>query len=180
MPWTDEITPQQWEEWMKLARKLSGVKKQATSLGYEDYAAQAIEKLIQQPTRPNNIEGWLALTINRQYIDRFRKIQARGGASNRDLSDEEWEQEMAFYAVGGPSGFFQKQESVAEVLAVLTDKEREIIRLFFGIGMNHGLTLEEIGAKFNLTRERVRQIKEKAIRRLKHTSRSKILKTYLG
>ncbi len=51
---------------------------------------------------------------------------------------------------------------------------------FFGIGMNHGLTLEEIGAKFNLTRERVRQIKEKAIRRLRHTSRNKLLKAYLG
>jgi RNA polymerase primary sigma factor len=46
--------------------------------------------------------------------------------------------------------------------------------------MNHGLTLEEIGAKFNLTRERVRQIKEKAIRRLRHTSRNKLLKSYLG
>jgi RNA polymerase primary sigma factor len=46
--------------------------------------------------------------------------------------------------------------------------------------MNHGLTLEEIGAKFNLTRERVRQIKEKAIRRLKHTARSRLLKAYLG
>ena len=58
--------------------------------------------------------------------------------------------------------------------------EREIVKLFFGIGLTHGLTLEEIGSKFELTRERVRQIKEKAIRRLKHTSRSKILKTYLG
>ncbi|MFM7767704.1 MAG: sigma-70 family RNA polymerase sigma factor, partial [Bacteroidota bacterium] len=65
-------------------------------------------------------------------------------------------------------------------LSTLTEREREVIRLFFGIGMAHGLTLEEIGAKFDLTRERVRQIKEKAIRRLKHTSRSKILKTYLG
>ena len=66
------------------------------------------------------------------------------------------------------------------VMAESLQKEREIIRLFFGIGMNHGLTLEEIGAKFNLTRERVRQIKEKAIRRLRHTSRNKLLKTYLG
>jgi RNA polymerase primary sigma factor len=55
-----------------------------------------------------------------------------------------------------------------------------VINLYFGIGMNHGLTLDEIGAKFDLTRERVRQIKEKAIRRLKHTSRSKLLKAYLG
>jgi len=65
-------------------------------------------------------------------------------------------------------------------LSTLTDKERDVINLYYGIGMNHGLTLEEIGAKFNLTRERVRQIKEKAIRRLKHTSRSRLLKAYLG
>ncbi len=65
-------------------------------------------------------------------------------------------------------------------LATLTKKERDVINLYYGIGMPHGLTLEEIGAKFDLTRERVRQIKEKAIRRLKHTSRSKLLKSYLG
>jgi RNA polymerase primary sigma factor len=65
-------------------------------------------------------------------------------------------------------------------LATLTEKERDVINLYYGIGMTHGLTLEEIGAKFDLTRERVRQIKEKAIRRLKHTSRSKLLKAYLG
>jgi RNA polymerase primary sigma factor len=72
------------------------------------------------------------------------------------------------------------QREIERSLSTLTDKEREIIRLFFGIGMNHGLTLEEIGSKFNLTRERVRQIKEKAIRRLRHTSRNKLLKSYLG
>jgi len=65
-------------------------------------------------------------------------------------------------------------------LSTLTDKERDVINLYFGLGMNHGLTLEEIAVKFDLTRERVRQIKEKAIRRLKHTSRSKLLKAYLG
>lgn len=65
-------------------------------------------------------------------------------------------------------------------LASLSDKEREVINMYYGIGMSHSLTLEEIGAKFDLTRERVRQIKEKAIRRLKHTSRSRLLKAYLG
>ncbi len=65
-------------------------------------------------------------------------------------------------------------------LATLSEKERDVINLYYGIGMNHGLTLEEIGAKFDLTRERVRQIKEKAIRRLKHNSRSRLLKAYLG
>ncbi len=72
------------------------------------------------------------------------------------------------------------QREIDRSLSTLTEREREVIKLFFGIGMNHGLTLEEIGAKFDLTRERVRQIKEKAIRRLRHKSRSKLLKAYLG
>ena len=72
------------------------------------------------------------------------------------------------------------QKEIERSLSTLTEKERHVVKYFFGIGMNHGLTLEEIGAKFDLTRERVRQIKEKAIRRLRHTSRSKLLKAYLG
>jgi RNA polymerase primary sigma factor len=72
------------------------------------------------------------------------------------------------------------QREIERSLSTLTERERDVIKLFFGIGMQHGLTLEEIGGKFDLTRERVRQIKEKAIRRLRHTSRSKLLKSYLG
>jgi len=68
---------------------------------------------------------------------------------------------------------------IDRALYTLTDRERDIIKLFFGISCQE-MTLEEIGEKFGLTRERVRQIKEKAIRRLRHTSRSKLLKTYLG
>jgi RNA polymerase primary sigma factor len=70
-------------------------------------------------------------------------------------------------------------KEVDRALATLTERERDIIKLFFGISTQE-MTLEEIGEKFGLTRERVRQIKEKAIRRLRHTSRSKLLKTYLG
>ena len=65
-------------------------------------------------------------------------------------------------------------------LATITKREKDVINLYYGIGMPHSFTLEEIGEKFDLTRERVRQIKEKAIRRLKHTSRSKLLKVNLG
>ena len=68
---------------------------------------------------------------------------------------------------------------VDRALETLTDRERDIIKYFFGIGTSE-MTLEEIGEKFDLTRERVRQIKEKAIRRLRHSSRSKLLKSYLG
>ncbi|MFL2585586.1 MAG: RNA polymerase sigma factor RpoD/SigA [Parvicellaceae bacterium] len=72
------------------------------------------------------------------------------------------------------------QREIERSLSTLSDREKDVVMLFFGIGMQHGLTLEEIGAKFDLTRERVRQIKEKAIRRLRHNSRSKLLKSYLG
>jgi RNA polymerase primary sigma factor len=70
-------------------------------------------------------------------------------------------------------------KEIERSLSTQTDRERDIVRSFFGIGCQE-MTLEEIGEKFGLTRERVRQIKEKAIRRLRHTSRSKLLKTYLG
>ena len=69
---------------------------------------------------------------------------------------------------------------VQRSLSTLAEKEREIINMFYGIGVPHSYTLDEIGSTFGLTRERVRQIKEKAIRRLKHGSRSKLLKSYLG
>jgi RNA polymerase primary sigma factor len=72
------------------------------------------------------------------------------------------------------------QQEIERSLSTLTERERDVVKLFFGIGVNHGWTLEEIGAKLDLTRERVRQIKEKAIRRLRHNSRSKLLKSYLG
>ena len=65
-------------------------------------------------------------------------------------------------------------------LATLTDRQREVVKLYFGIGVDHGLSLEDIGERFDLTRERVRQIKDKALKRLRHTSRSKMLKSYLG
>jgi RNA polymerase primary sigma factor len=72
------------------------------------------------------------------------------------------------------------KDEVKRALATLSDREAQVIKLYFGLDSEHSLTLEEIGEKFNLTRERVRQIKEKAIRRLRHASRSKALRTYLG
>lgn len=69
---------------------------------------------------------------------------------------------------------------IDRALSTLTEREAEVIKLYFGLNKEHSLTLEEIGERFNLTRERVRQIKEKAIRRLRHASRSKNLRAYLG
>ncbi len=72
------------------------------------------------------------------------------------------------------------KSEINRALSSLSEREAEVIKLYFGLKKEYSLTLEEIGDRFNLTRERVRQIKEKAIRRLRHASRSKNLRTYLG
>ena len=161
MTWQDEVTPQEWDEWQNLARLLSKSKKQVTSLGPEDYAAQAIEKLLQQEARPNNVEGWLALTIKRQYIDRFKKIEARGGGSNRNLSDEQWEMEMISHAVRSPSLLIQRRDQVEEVLNVLNQREKEILILSVAGYDNHEIAMH-LGYKTNkIVATRLAQIAKK-------------------
>ena len=71
------------------------------------------------------------------------------------------------------------RKEIDRAIDLLNDREQKVVRAFFGIGSPE-MTLEEIGDKYNLTRERVRQIKEKAIRRLRHNTKNKLLKTYLG
>lgn len=86
-------------------------------------------------------------------------------------------------SIQGPEHELQKEslrKDIERSLSSLTGREGDVVRLYYGLNGKHPLTLEEIGDLFDLTRERVRQIKEKAIRRLKHTSRSRMLKTYLG
>ena len=161
MTWQDEVSAREWDEWQKLARKLSKSKKQATSLGAEDYAAQAIEKLLQQETRPVNIEGWLALTINRQFIDRFRKIQARGGGSNRNLTDEQWENEMISHAVRSPSIIIQRRDQVEAVLSLLNQKEKEILILSAAGYDNHEIAIHLEYGSNKIVATRLAQIKVK-------------------
>ena len=69
---------------------------------------------------------------------------------------------------------------IERALSSLSPREAKVLKLYFGLGMKHPFTLEEIGEELNLTRERVRQIKEKAIKRIQFTTRCKILKSYLG
>jgi RNA polymerase primary sigma factor len=71
-------------------------------------------------------------------------------------------------------------QEVQRSLATLTAREADVVSLFFGLNQQQAMSLEEIGEKFNITRERVRQIKEKATRRLRHTSKNRTLKSYMG
>ena len=127
-----------------------------------------------------------AMEVPGYKIDTALKISTRYVSMDAPLAEDEDTKFLdVFVSETTPStdSFLIKESLAKEIqrsLSTLTEKERDVINLYYGLGMNHGLTLEEIGAKFDLTRERVRQIKEKAIRRLKHTSRSKLLKAYLG
>jgi RNA polymerase primary sigma factor len=71
-------------------------------------------------------------------------------------------------------------QSIAEALSGLKEREAKILRLYFGLDESEPMTLEQIGAVLNITRERVRQIKEKALSRLRHVSRARALESYLG
>jgi RNA polymerase primary sigma factor len=135
---------------------------------------------------PSSDEIADSLEIPEYKIDAALKISTRYISMDAPLSEDE---DMKFIDVFidedtpvTDAGLMRESlaREIQRSLSTLTEKERDVVNLYYGIGMNHGLTLEEIGAKFDLTRERVRQIKEKAIRRLKHTSRSKLLKSYLG
>ena len=149
---------------------------------------KAFSRLEQEFERPPSAEELAeALEVPEEKIKESLNVSGRHVSMDAPLSTNEDGGTLIDVMVNNDtartdSGLMAEslQREIERSLSTLTDKEREIIRLFFGIGMNHGLTLEEIGAKFNLTRERVRQIKEKAIRRLRHTSRNKLLKSYLG
>lgn len=157
---------------------------QVGSLNKIKKESSRLEQKFERPPSPDEIAE--ALEIPEYKIDAALKISTRYISMDAPLSEDE---DMKFIDIFvdedtpvTDAGLMRESlaREIQRSLATLTEKERDVVNLYYGIGMNHGLTLEEIGAKFDLTRERVRQIKEKAIRRLKHTSRSKLLKSYLG
>ena len=137
MSWRDDVTQEQWVQWQEVARKAANAKRIFTTLGAEDYAAQAIEKLLEQKEQPANVEAWLRLTIKNQYIDRFRKIEARGGVTQREWSNERWEEEMITRAIGSPSAFVVARAHVEEILGSLKDKEKELLIMYAAGFDNH-------------------------------------------
>lgn len=157
---------------------------QVGSLNKISKASSRLEQKFERPPSPNEIAE--SLEIPEYKIAAAMKISTRYVSMDAPLAqDEDTKFLDIFVNDDNPvtDSTLMKESLAKEIqrsLSTLTEKERDVVNLYYGIGMNHGLTLEEIGAKFDLTRERVRQIKEKAIRRLKHTSRSKLLKAYLG
>lgn len=145
----------------------------------------ALEQKYGRPPTVEEIAEELDITIKE-----VKQSIANGGkhvSMDAPLGDEEGASSMYDVIISDDNPKPDKElmmeslrKEIERSLSTLTMREADVLRLYFGLGKNHQHTLEEIGEKFDLTRERVRQIKEKAVRRLKHTSRSKLLKSYLG
>jgi RNA polymerase primary sigma factor len=157
---------------------------QVGSLSKLNKASVRLEQVYQRPPSADEIAR--ELEIPQHKVEETLRMSTRTVSMDAPLDqDEEVKLLDIFVAEDTPStdDLLIRESLSQEIqrsLATLTEKEREIINMFYGIGVPHSYSLEEIGSMFDLTRERVRQIKEKAIRRLKHSSRSKMLKTYLG
>ena len=157
---------------------------QVGSLNKIKKTSSRLEQKFERP--PSEYEIADELEVPDHKINTAMKIATRYVSMDAPLAADE---DTKFLDIFVPKDIAETDEflmneslrrEIQRSLATLSEKERDVINMYYGIGINHGLTLEEIGSKFDLTRERVRQIKEKAIRRLRHTSRSKLLKAYLG
>jgi RNA polymerase primary sigma factor len=157
---------------------------QVGSLNKINKAFSRLEQEFERP--PSNDELATALELTEEKVKDTMKISGRHVSVDAPFVDGE-DNSLLDVMVNNDSPKADLelmreslQREIERSLSTLNDREKDVVMLFFGIGKKHGLTLEEIGSKFDLTRERVRQIKEKAIRRLRHNSRSKLLKSYLG
>ncbi len=167
--WTDSVPEAQWDEWMKIARKHSVLRQRDSSLGPEEHASSAIEKLLSVDSRPVNVEAWIKLVINRIYIDRNRRIERRKkpgglGVPLYGATDEELEREvlLRFSGVGLSTAHVQRDE-VERVMSLLGTDEYELIMLHVQGYDNHEIAAE-IGYKTNkVAAMRIAQIKKKIV-----------------
>lgn len=147
-------------------------------------AFSALEQQYEREPSPEEIASALEITEN----EVMESLQNNGRHISMDAPLQEGEDgDMYDVVKSGESPQPDNQlvveslrKEIERSLSTLTPREADVVRLFFGLGGETAMTLEEIGERFDLTRERVRQIKEKAIRRLKHGTRNKLLKSYLG
>ena len=147
-------------------------------------AAERLEQEFERSPRADELARQLEMKPNE--VNDAQRISRRHHSLDTPFSDEDKNcllDVIPDQATQEPDQELQMdslQEEVAAALDTLKDREREVIKMYFGISHSYALTLNEIGEEFGLTRERVRQIKEKAIRRLRHRSRSRKLRQYLG
>ncbi len=146
--------------------------------------AEKLEAEIERSPREDEISRQLEITPD-EVIDAMR-ISRRHHSLNAPFRDGEKNSLIDVIvdenqiAPDAPLMNESLKDEIRQALNTLKERERLVIKMYFGIDRDYALTLNEIGEEFSLTRERVRQIKEKAIRRLRHRSRSKTLRTYLG
>ena len=156
---------------------------QVGSLNKINKAFSKFEQEFERTPSPEELAGILELPMEK--VSDTLRVSGRHVSVDAPFSDGE-ENSLLDVLINSDSPNADKMllneslgKEIERSLSTLTERERDILKYFFGIGVPD-MTLEEIGERFGLTRERVRQIKEKAIRRLRHTSRSKLLKSYLG
>ena len=159
--WQVKISPEQWEKWNQIAKQAALSKKTFTSLGAEDYASTAIEKLLMQKNQPENVEAWLRMTVTNLYIDRYRKIKARGGDAYREWDNDRWEKEMVIFAVRSPSYIVGIRDQLKHIFTGLNEKERELLMLAT-VGFDNHEISKILGYKSNkIVATRLRQITQK-------------------
>jgi len=147
-------------------------------------ASERLEQEFERTPRADELAHQLEMKVNE--INDAQRIARRHHSLDTPFSDDEKNSLLDVISDSNtedPDLELQMdslEQEVKDALETLKDREKDVIRMYFGIDREYALTLNEIGEEFGLTRERVRQIKEKAIRRLRHRSRSKKLRTYLG
>jgi RNA polymerase primary sigma factor len=172
-----------------LAEQARIVRLPLNKIGTINKINRAFSELEQKLERPPSAEE-LAELLDVSVNDVKQSLQSNGRHLSMDAPLTEGDESSSSLYDVLPNDYMDTpdkslvQESlrkdIERSLSTLTSREGEVVRLYFGLSGRYPLTLEEIGDQFDLTRERVRQIKEKAIRRMKHTSRSKMLKNYLS
>ena len=145
-----------------------------------------LEQRLERPPSAQEIADLLECSVNdvkQSLVNNTRHISMDSPLGNDDTSKLSLSDILPNDTLPSPENLLMVEslrKDIDRSLSTLSSREMTVMRLYFGLNGVQPMSLEEIGGRFDLTRERVRQIKEKAIRRMKHTSRSKILKTYLG
>ena len=155
-------------------------------VGSENKIARELNKFEQEHERKPSVDEIAErVDLPEDKIADAMKANSRHVSMDAPIADGE-DSSMIDFLAGDSSNTDRElaieslKAEVSRILKLLTDKEQKVLRAFFGIDGSPEMTLDEIGEKYNLTRERVRQIKEKALRRLRHNTKNKLLKSYLG